>query len=142
MHLSLSIAEVCCKMDDRNVRGGKPPNSAEDEIVAQIADIERRIHDLMKERDALGRLLIKFRQRESHVRDVSRKNSVNRILIERQIIEYISKYNKPISSSDLFKIARVVDPDLKDSTFRSHIHRLFQKGLVRKGRERGYWTRA
>lgn len=142
MHLSLRVTEVCCKMDDRNVGGGKLPHSAEDEIMAQIADIEGKIHDLMKERDALGRLLIKFRQQKSRVRDVSRKNSINRILIERQIIEYISNYSNPVSNSDLFKVARIVDPDLKENTFRSHIHRLFQKGLVRKGRERGYWTRA
>ncbi|NGM24300.1 hypothetical protein G3576_30200 [Roseomonas stagni] len=144
MLILVAFSEPCmgglrCKMAVRNIETQSASSSLEEEIAARIAEVERRIYELTQERETLGRLLLKARQSRPGVRDVTRRNSVSRILIEQQIVALLKNRQKPASVAQLFKAARSADPNLKEGTFRSYLHRLFEKGLVQKAGRRGYW---
>jgi hypothetical protein len=102
----------------------------ESAIAKQIADIENRIKDLEAEKSALERLLLRTRQENVDARDVPRKNSVNRVLIERKIFDALNKAQKPLSNRDLYFEARSVVINLNENTFRSHIKRLKDAGKL------------
>lgn len=57
-------------------------------IIQEITDRERKIRELEGEIDAFRRMLLKARQQSELVRrvDVTRKNSVTRILIENSVL--------------------------------------------------------
>lgn len=109
-------------------------------LLAQLADIERRIADLEGERAALQRLITKVRQQKLIMQDVTRKNSFDRILVENKILEILGQTEKYVSARSLYKEARLVNFNLKDTTFRSYMHRLKERGLVEASANiRGYW---
>lgn len=103
----------------------------EKELVAQIVDINKRIDELLRDRAAINRAILKVRQRNSALKDVSRKNSLNRVLVESQILEILGRSSGPVSSQVLFKEAQNVHPDLKSETFRSHLHRMKRKEAIK-----------
>ena len=114
--------------------------SAEAQLVEQLTEIERKISDLEAERDALRRLITKVRHRDIATRDVTRKNSFDRILVETQIIDDLKRSRWPVAAATLLKNARSVKFGLKDSTFRSYLHRLKLAGVISPVASRpGHW---
>lgn len=110
----------------------------EKRLQQEIQNINTQIRDLSNERSALERQLIKARQENAGVKDVSRLNSINRVMIERRIIEALSE-KSPLRSQDLFREAQKVTFDLKESTFRTHLHRLKNKGVIQNAGRFGIW---
>lgn len=114
--------------------------TVEAQLVEQLAEIERKISDLEAERDALRRLITKVRHRDLATRDVTRKNSFDKILIESQIIEDLRRSRWPVAAATLLQNARSVKFGLKDSTFRSYLHRLKLAGAISPVPSRpGHW---
>ena len=111
-----------CNMPDKRL-----PDPLEQEILSQIKDIDRKLASLAEERRVLERLLIKARRPE--VRDVTRKNSIERVVIESRILELLQASKSPVSAVIILKELRRLQPGLKDTTFRSYLHRLKEKGL-------------
>ncbi|KTR06458.1 hypothetical protein NS365_07465 [Aureimonas ureilytica] len=104
----------------------------------EIESLNGRISELTAEKRALERQLIKARQEMSGVHDVNRKNSVNRVMIERRVVDALTA-KSPMSSEELYAQAKMVTFDLKASTFRTHLHRLKLKGVIETARVRGRW---
>jgi DNA-binding transcriptional ArsR family regulator len=113
----------------------------EQQLVAELADIERKIGELEQERSAVQRMLLRARQENLLNRDVTRKNSFNRILVENKILETLEKSNKFVRTSELYSEAQRVVYSLKDQTFRSYLHRLKERGLIEASLNRGFWKR-
>ena len=119
-----------------------PPNDRgllEDALVGELADLERQIGELQLQRAALQQVLLRVRRENASLRDVTRKNSLDRILIENRILEALKAAANPIPVRQLYVAARGVNPHLRSSTFRSHLHRLKQKGSIVSSRTRGHW---
>jgi len=113
--------------------------SYEMRILQEIASVETRLRDLLAERQALRRLLAKERSRDKIISGVNRKNSIDRMLIEASILNSL-KESKYKSTKELYNIAKSVAPDLNYNTFRSHIHRLKERGLIiNQNNRKGYW---
>jgi hypothetical protein len=109
-------------------------------LLAEMGDLERKIRELVVERDSIRRLLQRVRSETLINVDVTRKNSFNRILVEHTIIEAIKlSLPKPLSTNKLAGEAKAAVYGLKDSTLRSYLFRMKERGLiVNKGV--GFWT--
>ena len=87
----------------------------EEQLHAQLGEIGRQISKLMAEREALQRVLLRVGGSPGSTA-------------------------KALSTRDLFRIAKAANPQIKDATFRSHLHRLKKRELLEPhGDRRGHW---
>jgi hypothetical protein len=126
-----------------NRNGTHKKSPVENELLAQLVEIEHTIDNLIAEKEALRRLITRVRHANLATREVTRKNSFDRILTETQIIEALRQSGGPLSVKRLLQEARSIKFDLKDNTFRSYLHRLKVAGvIVPAGGQQGYWKLA
>ena len=112
----------------------------EHQLLLEIGEIERHIKDLGSEKRALQRLLMKAQRDQILKRQVTRKNSVDRVLIETKVLDVLRVENSAVVASKLFRAAQAVDVNLKKNTFRSHLHRLKERGIIMNpSGTRGLW---
>lgn len=104
-----------------------------------IRTIENEIKQLSDAKQVLQRLLMEARTRDGFRTPIKRRNSTDRVLIEAAIRRAL--YGKTsVRSRDLYEEVKKVSHDLKHSTFRSHLHRMKEKGLILQD-GRGVWKR-
>jgi hypothetical protein len=118
------------KAEDRNL--------LEVHLLAQVTDVEQQIAKLQAQRDTLRDLLLKVRRENATLRDVTRKNSFDRILIEGRVMNLLRAALKPVPTQRLYWAALEINPRLRNNTFRSHLHRLKSKGLI-ESKVHGEW---
>ena len=111
----------------------------ERQLLSRLDEIERQIVDLTAERTALQRLITKARRENLTARDVIRKNSFDRVLVENRILELLGEAGSAYRTDHLFHVAKSVRFDLKGATFRSHLNRLKRRGLISHAGH-GYWV--
>jgi hypothetical protein len=133
----VSLQKIKCNMA---LIDNKSP--IENQVLEQLAEIDRKISDLQAERTVLLRLLAKARQHSSQLHDVTRRNSLNRVLIENMILETLKSSPKALRTYKLFDAARILDHKLNHNTFRSYLHRLKARGLIEPSLKRGFWKLA
>jgi len=107
-------------------------------ILRELEEIEYKLKELNEDREALKRQLIKARSENNSLKDVSRKNSANRIIIEEYIVEYLKNNNKPTPSKKLYDLSKSKISDLKYNSFRTILHRMKEKGII-KNKSWGLW---
>lgn len=107
-------------------------------LMKAIEDIELRIKELTSEKNALLRQLREARWENNALKDVNRKNSGNRVMIEAKIIDALKASSRALTSSKMYAEARQVNFELKDNTFRTYLHRMKEKGLIVSA-GRGLW---
>lgn len=117
----------------------EPASYYERRLQREIEQIDVRIRELAQEKSALQRQLLKARQEASGLSEVSRKNSIMRIMIENRILDALRSSAKPLSSHELFQNARYANFELKENTFRTYLHRLKQRGLIANAGRAGRW---
>jgi SMC interacting uncharacterized protein involved in chromosome segregation len=117
------------------------PNYYEQRLIREIEEIELKLKELTAERDALRRQLIKARWETHQLRDVNRKNSASRVMIEQRVLSALDQTPKPMTSSQLFSVARLANFELKENTFRTHLHRMKERGMILSV-SRGKWRPA
>lgn len=113
----------------------------EEQLLADMASIDQRISELAQERRAIERMLLRVRQSKVKKDDVSRKNSINRIVAEKIITDKMAALgNKPISSSEITMILSAYNPGIKHATVRSYLHRMKLRGTIKNpGGKSGLW---
>jgi 3-hydroxyacyl-CoA dehydrogenase len=131
---------VCFKIESETMQDS-PSSYYELRLTRAIEEINHRIKELTDEQIALRRLLMKARWENSAVKDVSRKNSGNRVMIEARVLGALKTTSRALSSSKLCIEARQVNFELKDNTFRTYLHRMKEKGLIVSA-GRGLWELA
>ncbi|HEX4408574.1 MAG TPA: hypothetical protein VH206_07370 [Xanthobacteraceae bacterium] len=109
-------------------------------LLEEIADLSGQIRNLMIQKDAAEQLLLKARQQSELVKrtDVTRKNSVSRILVEGSISQSLQRANGAVSAWSLYKDASLMVPRLKENTFRSHLFRMKKRGVIESAGT-GHW---
>jgi hypothetical protein len=106
-------------------------------LARDIQDLETEISRLYEAKLVLQRLLGEARRRERSGPVVKRRNSADRVMIETAIRRAL--YGKQsVRSRDIYDQVKKVSHDLKHSTFRSHLHRMKEKGLILQ-HGRGSW---
>lgn len=116
------------------------PTDLEVSLLRQLTEIEQNLEVLSAERDVIKRLILKARKDDLNLRDVRRKNSIDRIVIESGILEVLRGAKRGIRTKQIFATIRISAPQLKSATFRSHLHRLKERGLIVSVRGHGYWA--
>lgn len=115
------------------------PSTAQDCLLAELAHIEKKIGDLVREKVAISSVLLRIRREDVALRDVHRKNSINRIMVENAVLAHLTEAKKPLETRVLFKIANDVLHDVKAVSFRSTLHRMKGKGLIASKAD-GLWV--
>jgi hypothetical protein len=101
-------------------------------VLLEIEALTTRIRELSHQKYSLEQILIRARQQSEFVTrtDVTRKNSINRALVEGSVLQALAAAKKPIRVKNLFANAQGVTPSLRENTFRSHLFRMKKRGLV------------
>src|SRR5262249_31424364 len=120
----------CCKKEKRNMIKDDADDVLERRLLAELAEIDRKIGELTVERDSIRRILFRVKSGRSMKVDVTRKNSYNRIIVEFTIIEALKSSERPLSVRRLLFDAKSVVYGLKDGTFRSYLTRMKARGLI------------
>jgi len=109
-------------------------------LLNEIAQLERKIAELELERDGLKRVLTRVKRENLAAHEVGRRNSVDRVLIESRLLEYLRHAGRAVSSGELYNVAKNINPKLKETTFRSHLHRMKKKNMIANAKfKRGMW---
>ena len=116
-------------------------NSYENGLLEELADIDARIVRLKDEREAVVRLLTKARARHTVSQTVGRKNSMGRLLVEVVVLETLRASDTAMRSAELLVRVQYAVPGLKETTFRSHLHRMKAQGSIKNFQgQRGRWV--
>lgn len=99
-------------------------------LMQAIEEVDARIKELQDEKTALMRQLRVARWESDSLKDVNRKNSGVRVMVERRVLDALRAAKKPVTSDALYKEALKANFELKDGTFRTHLHRMKAKGLL------------
>lgn len=104
----------------------------EKKILQEIADRKRQIAGIQHEIDTFERMLMKSRQQQVLIRqtDVTRKNSINRILVESCVLNSLKSSGRPHKTRSLYRDAALIVGTLKEGTFRTILHRMKNRGLI------------
>ncbi|WP_441268661.1 hypothetical protein AB7G19_29865 [Bradyrhizobium sp. 215_C5_N1_1] len=121
-------------------------NVLERRLLLELKEIETKIGLLTQEKATLERLLLTVRRRNPLTMrtDVTRKNSVRRVLVESVVVENLrNSKSGSRKTHELLREMQIVDPQMNPSTFRSTLHRMKARGIVANPRD-GAWelTRA
>jgi len=115
-----------------------PESYYEQRLIREIEELEKRIKELTQEQHALKRQLVKARWENDSLKDVSRKNSANRVMVENRVLEALRESSKACSTAMLYREGLRANFELKENTFRTYLYRMKEKGLVRSV-GRGLW---
>ncbi|WP_242153617.1 hypothetical protein [Sphingomonas sp. BAUL-RG-20F-R05-02] len=111
----------------------------ERQLLTEIATKDREIALLKAEREVLERVLYNARKREIGDLEVTRSNSIGRVMAEAAILKRLEgALRAGVDVRQLELTARTAVPSLAQSTFRSHLHRLKERGLI-EAPKRGSW---
>ena len=108
-------------------------------MVAEVGKIEERIKVLTIEKQALQRQIAKLRGERTGLQEVTRKNSLLRVLAENSVVEYLRVSDKPATTRRLYDNARSTNYDLKETTFRNYLHRMKVRGMIKNAGHVGVW---
>lgn len=108
-------------------------------LTRELEDIEARIRGLEDERLTLSRQLAKARAEREGLKFTTRKNSANRVLAENAVLQALRGNTKPCSTQELYRQARLTNFDLKETTFRSYLHRMKKRGDIQTAGHVGQW---
>jgi hypothetical protein len=110
----------------------KTLSQLEGSILLEIEAIATQIRDLLHQKHSLEQVLIRARQQDELVRrtDVTRKNSINRVLVEGAIRNSFKGLDESVAARTLYLNARLMVPSLQESTFRSYLFRMQKRGLL------------
>lgn len=105
-----------------------------------LQSIEQEIKKLHDTKRVIQRLLMEARSRDGFRPPIRRRDSIDRAMIETTIHRTLQGQHS-VKSRDIYEAVKNVSHDLKHSTFRSHLHRMKEKGLILQ-HGRGAWKLA
>ena len=114
--------------------------AAEARLTREIAEIDRTISELLERRRALASTILKLKREDLAAKEVTRKNSINRILVEKSILSQLQS-GRFVSVGALYSSAKASFYFLNKSTFRSYVRRMKERGLIQSNRI-GSWRLA
>jgi DNA-binding transcriptional ArsR family regulator len=135
-HVVESCKKVLCNTSMIN------EETIESKLLREVANIKGKITELELEKRTLERLIVRLRRESLSQTDVTRKSSSTRLLVENSVMQTLTRAKgKSVSVADLQRAAESVEFHLKPSTFRSHLRRMSEKGLIIPA-DYGRWKRA
>lgn len=111
----------------------------EEALTLELTEVLTRIKELEAEAAALRRQIAKAAAKRQGLEFATRKNSLNRVLAENSVLEALREAEKPLTTNDLYKRARLSNTSLKENTFRTYLHRMKKRGAIQNARRVGEW---
>jgi len=108
-------------------------------LQGEIIRLDSEMRQLAQEKAALERQLLRLRRENLETNDVNRKNSINRIIIEDEIIKILKNSEKSVSTKNLRLFSTYISGNVNESTFRTYLHRMKLRGLIESAKLRGHW---
>lgn len=103
----------------------------ENRLILEISSVEKKIGELTVEKRTLERLLLKARAVKVQKAEAVRSTSATRIVIERLIMDLLHQQKeKQFRTHEILQFVRGTNFAFKESTLRSHLHRMKLKGLI------------
>ncbi|MDB5702878.1 MAG: hypothetical protein JWL66_3077 [Sphingomonadales bacterium] len=118
----------------------EPSQTVESRLLEEVASINRKLADLELEKRSIERVIVRMRREGLSSREVTRKNSSSRLLVEHAVLEALRKAKgKSVAVADLRFAVETVEMRLNISTFRSHLRRMKERGLIAQA-DYGRWV--
>ena len=115
----------------------------EDILRKQLTSRLRRLRDralaLNAEIQLVERLLADAEQGSFHSSLKLRKNSVHRLNAQARVRKHLGETEVSVRAQHLYTQLLRDDPALKSSTFRSHLKRMVDAGIIKQEGTRGYY---
>ncbi|MFA8387621.1 MAG: hypothetical protein ACEPO2_18540 [Pelagibaca sp.] len=111
----------------------------EEALIIELTEVLERSKELEAEAAALRRQIAKAAAKRQGLEFATRKNSINRVLAENSVLEALRASEKPLKTHDLYKAARQTNSFLKENTFRTYLHRMKKRGVIKTARRVGEW---
>lgn len=116
--------------------------SIEKNLLTAVAKIEVQIKELNAEKSALQRQIAKTKANRTGLKNVTRKNSINRVLAETSVIEALRENKNPRTTKQLYLNALGTNISLNENTFRNYLHRMKKRNLIETAGHVGMWRLA
>lgn len=107
-------------------------------ISRDLNAVEDEIRRLQAEAVVLRRQLGRAQAERLGLQHATRKNSMDRVLVENSVIEQLRE-TSPLNTKTLFRKARLSVPQLKENTFRTYLYRMKKRDLIRTAKKAGQW---
>lgn len=134
------LRKVRFKKESETSMSKPSDTSFEERLVAEISAIDQRVSELMAEKAALTRQLLKAREQRTALRDVTRINSGQRVIVEQSILGFLEQRGRESSPTEILDYVRkTAVHDLNDNTLRTYLWRMREKGILTNPK-RGSWT--
>jgi DNA-binding transcriptional ArsR family regulator len=118
----------------------EPSPTVEFRLLEEVASINRKLAELELEKRSIERVIVRMRREGLSSREVTRKNSSSRLLVEHAVLEALRKAKgKSVAVADLRFAVETVEMRLNISTFRSHLRRMKERGLIAQA-DYGRWV--
>lgn len=137
--LRSDIVLHCCIRGSRNV-SADPDALYDEQLVGRIRRLEAKKAKLEREIFLLKKLRAENEKSIIPRRIRLRKAGLGRVAAHNRIIRFLEDHTKPMPSKAIMAALRKVDPDLKPSTFRSHMKRLTDAGVLKQEGARGSYV--
>jgi hypothetical protein len=108
-------------------------------LARELVGIEDKIKALESEALTLRKQLAKAQSERSGLLTATRKNSLNRVLAENSVLEGLRDKKGPLSTAYLYRRAKNTNPDLRENTFRTYLHRMKKRDLIKTASRAGEW---
>ncbi|WP_375783324.1 hypothetical protein ACE10Z_26095 [Bradyrhizobium sp. Pha-3] len=104
----------------------------EKRIREEIASRQAKIRELQNEIHSFEQMLLKARRQNALVKrvDVTRKNSLGRVLVESSVLEALAQTGRVRGTTSLYRDACLIVGTLREGTFRTTLHRMKNRGLI------------
>lgn len=114
------------------MNAARPLPTVESRLMAQLRRVEKRLAELEAERSALQRLIVEFRKEDPQKREVGRRKSIKKAVMEERILEMLRANSRPMSSGLIQQRLLSAGHEINPNTLRSHIRRLAERGIIEK----------
>ncbi|MBP2495317.1 hypothetical protein ABID82_002351 [Methylobacterium sp. PvP062] len=109
------------------------------QLATRLKRLRQKAVAVSAEIELVERLLIGLEKGPSQPIRGLRKNSVARLSFQSIVRQTIEKSGSPLKSAEIFKALIDVDPGLKPATFRSHLKRMVDAGVLTRKGPRGFY---
>lgn len=117
---------------------------ADDAVKKQLATrlkrLRRRVTEAMAEIAMVERLIADVENKSVNPSQSLRKNGVARLTVQSAVRLILKKQSAPMRARDILDALRKTGMSLKSSTFRSHLKRMVDAGIISTGGARGYYN--
>ena len=119
-----------------------PDRLVKQQLSARLKRLRARIATLQAEAEMIERMVADAEKFATVPRLKLRANSQGKWTVRGQVRSYLTEHPPSAKAQDLLDHLKKYDPSLNPSTFRSHLKRMVEDGILSQGAERGLYQLA